>query len=194
MLTEGEIMHSKALHSVAAVSALAITWTSLALAQQRPGTNAPTPLPATEDASSTPTAPILQEPYIDATTERSSLPNGPLLATGVVVLGAPYGASAIAAARSDSDTDDKLYYPVVGPWMALNDRDCSADPCSRKTLDTTLLIGSGVLQGLGALSVLSSLFIPTTTTHSWYLIGDRDLNVMPAGGYGELGAMATGRF
>lgn len=112
----------------------------------------------------------------------------------MVVLGASYGASAIGAARSESETDDKLYYPVVGPWMALNDRDCSVDPCSRRTLDTTLLVGSGVVQGLGALSVVMSLFIPRTTTQSWYLIGNEDMNVTPLGGYGELGAVAMGRF
>lgn len=182
------------LHAVAVASTLVITWSAMASAQQRPGTNAPTPLPASELASSAPTAPILEEPYIEATAERSSLPNTPLLVTGVVLLGASYGASALGAARSESETDDKLYYPVVGPWMALNDRDCSADPCSRKTLDTTLLVGSGVVQGLGALSVLMSLVIPRTTTHSWYLIGTDDLNVTPLGGYGELGAVAVGRF
>lgn len=112
----------------------------------------------------------------------------------MVVLGASYGASVIGAARSESETDDKLYISVAGPWLALSDRDCSLDPCSRKTLDTTLLVGSGVVQGLGALSVLMSLFIPSTSTHSWYLIGNDDVNVTPLGGYGELGAVATGRF
>lgn len=187
-------MRRDTLRSIAAASTLVITWGGIASAQQRPGTNAPTPVPASELASSASSSPILQEPYIDATTERSSLPNTPLLVTGMVVLGASYGASAIGAARSDSETDDKLYYPVVGPWMALNDRDCSVDPCSNKTLDTTLLVGSGVLQGLGALSVVMSLVIPRTTTHSWYLIGNDDVNVTPVGGYGELGAVAMGRF
>jgi hypothetical protein len=187
-------MYRKALRLVAVVSAVAVPWSGIATAQERPGTNARTPLPASEEVSSAPAAPVVQEPYIEATAERSSLPNGPLLVTGVVLLGGSYGASAIAAARSDSETDDKLYYPVVGPWMALNDRDCSADPCSRKTLDTTLLVGSGVVQGLGALSMIMSLFIPRTTTHSWYLIGNEDINVTPVGGAGELGAMAIGRF
>lgn len=187
-------MRRATFRSLAVVSAFVIPWSGIAAAQQRPGTNAPTPLPASDEASSAAAAPILQEPFIEATAERSSLPNRPLLVTGVVLLGASYGASAIAAARSDSETDDKLYYPVVGPWMALNDRDCSVDPCGRKTLDTTLLVGSGVVQGLGALSVLMSLFIPTTTTHSWYLIGSEDFNVTPLGGAGELGAVAIGRF
>jgi hypothetical protein len=190
---QGVVMGKESLRLLT-VSAFVISWLGTAAAQQRPGSNAPTPLPASESSSERPPAPIVREPFIEPTAERSSLPNAPLLATGVVVLGASYGASVIGAARSDSETDDKLYYPVVGPWMALNDRDCSADPCSRKTLDTTLLIGSGVLQGLGALSLLSSLFIPTTTTHTWYLIGNENLNVTPVGSSGELGAVAIGRF
>ena len=187
-------MLRETLRSAAVMSALAISWSGIAAAQQRPGTNAPTPVPASEETRAAASAPIVQEPFINATSERSSLPNTPLLTTGVVVLGASYGASVIAAARSDSETDDKLYYPVVGPWMALNDRDCSADPCSRKTLDTTLLIGSGVLQGLGALGVLLSLVIPETNTESWYLIGSEDFNVTPVGGSSEVGAVAVGRF
>lgn len=181
------------LHLLAA-SALFATWSGVAAAQQQPGTNAPTPVPASELASSAPRGPILQEPVIDASTERSSLPNTPLLVTGLVLLGGSYGASVAGAALSDTESDDKLYYPVVGPWMALRDRDCSVDPCSRKTLDTTLLVGSGVLQGVGALSVLMSLVIPRTTTHSWYLIGDSDVQVAPLLGYGEVGATAVGRF
>jgi hypothetical protein len=187
-------MHREKLHSIAAVSALAVAWSGIAVAQPRPGSNAPTPLPASEAATPTPSAPALQEPYIAATAERSSVPNVPLLTTGVAVLGASYGASVIGAALSDTDDDDKLYYPVVGPWLTLHDRDCSGNACDHKTLDTTLLIGSGVLQGLGALSMLGSLFIPATSTHSRYLIGDEHLNVMPLGGNSELGAVATGRF
>jgi hypothetical protein len=131
---------------------------------------------------------------IDPTTERSSLPNTPLLVTGLVVLGTSYGASAVGAALSERESNDKLYYPVVGPWMALNDRDCGAEPCSNKAVGTTLLVGSGVLQGLGAASMLMSLFIPRTTTHEWYLIGNEDLLVAPLMGAGELGAVAVGTF
>src|SRR5690606_27795288 len=157
---QGITMRRETPKYVAAASAFAMTWGGIAAAQQRPGTNAPTPLPASEEASAQAPTAVVREPYIEASAERSSVPNVPLLTTGLVVLGASYGASVIGAARSDSETDDKLYYPVVGPWLALNDRDCSEDPCSRKTLDTTLLIGSGVLQGLGALSIISSMFIP----------------------------------
>ena len=186
-------MHKNRLQSLAIASAMLTTWGNIAWAQQQPGTNAPTPLPATDAASSASQTPMLQEPYIEATTERSTLPNTPLLVTGLVVLGGTYGASALAAKLSDRESDDKLYYPVVGPWMALSDRDCDAEPCNRKTMDGVLLVGSGVLQGLGAVSVVMSLFVPSTKKHSW-LIGSDDLNVTPQAGYGELGAVATGRF
>ena len=128
------------------------------------------------------------------TYDTTTYPNKPLLVTGFVLLGATYGASAIAAGVSDRESNDKLYYPVAGPWLALDDRDCNAEPCSNKTLDTTLLIGSGVLQGIGALSMVMSLFIPEKTTQSWYLVGNRDFLVAPVAGTKEVGAMATGRF
>ena len=187
-------MPNTRLRSAAALSTMLFTsWTFLAGAQEQPGTNVPTPSPSTESLTPPP-ATALHEPVIDARTERSSFPNTALLVTGVVVLGTSYGASAVGAALSDRESNDKLYYPVVGPWMALNDRDCAAEPCSSKTLGTTLLVGSGVLQGLGAASMLMSLFIPSTTTREWYLIGNSDVLVAPLMGAGELGAVAVGSF
>jgi hypothetical protein len=180
--------------SIVATSSLLLTWTFVAAAQQQPGTNMPTPPPAPATVTAPTTTRALEEPVIDSTTERTSLPNTPLLVTGLVVLGGSYGASAIGAAISDRDSDDKLYYPVVGPWMALSDRDCSADPCGHKALGTTLLIGSGVLQGLGALSMALSLVVPRTTTHEWYLIGNDDLVVAPMLGSSQMGVGAVGRF
>lgn len=191
-------MYAHLLRSGAAGCAL-LSFTLSAAAQQQPGTNVPTPAPVASDPTLTvaPSAPVLEEPVIDPRTYRSSLPNTPLLVTGVVMLGASYGASAIVGGLTDRGSDDNLYYPVVGPWMALDERDCSGDPCSSKTLHTTLLIGSGVLQGLGALSMAMSLFIPQTTTEEWYLIGDAKephLLLAPLAGPNELGAVALGRF
>jgi hypothetical protein len=191
-------MHSSLLCSSAAGCAL-LTLALNAGAQQQPGTNVPTPtaVPADGTLAVTPGAPILEEPVIDPRTYRSSLPNTPLLVTGLVTFGASYGASVIAARVSDRESDDKLYYPVVGPWMALNDRDCAAESCSKKTLHTALLVGSGVVQGVGALSMVLSLMIPRKTTHDWYLIGAEDqpnLQVTPLAGSNELGVLALGRF
>ena len=182
--------------TVFASSLLVIAWTSVAGAQQQAGTNVATaePAPSGETGGATPTTTTLEEPVIDASTQKSAFPNFPLMTTGFVLLGATYGASVIGAAVSDRASDDKLNYPLVGPWMALKDRDCSAHPCGRKLLGTTLLVGSGVLQGVGALGMVMGLFIPRTTTHQWYLIGNEEGFVMPLLGAGELGAAAVGRF
>jgi hypothetical protein len=120
-------------------------------------------------------------------------PNRPLLTTGLVVLGGTYAASAIVAGTSDREADQKLYYPVVGPWLDLNDRGCDELSCSDDTLPRVLLVGDGVLQGVGALGVLLSLVVPETTTKEWYLIGNRDLSISPA--FGSMtGLTAVGRF
>jgi hypothetical protein len=129
---------------------------------------------------------------MDTTTERS-LPNTPLLVTGAVVLGASYGASAISAALSDRESIDQLYYPVAGPWLALDKRDCDLEACDNETLDTTLLIGSGVLHGIGALGVLLSIVGPETTTKRWYLIGNNDVVVAPVMTPSNAGLTAIGR-
>lgn len=121
-------------------------------------------------------------------------PNRPLLITGLVVLGGTYGASVIVGAASNRESDEKLFIPVVGPWLDLKDRDCDADPCDRETLNKTLLIGSGALQGIGALSVLLSLVIPESKEKPWYLIGDEKLSVVPQVGATTTGLHAFGRF
>lgn len=190
-------MYAHLLRSGAAGCAL-LSFTLSAAAQQ-PGTNVPTPTPVTSDPSLTvaPSAPMLEEPVIDPRTYSSSVPNTPLLVTGLVMFGSSYGASAIAGGVTDRESDDNLYYPVVGPWMALDERDCTANPCSNKTLHTTLLIGSGIVQGLGALGMALSLVIPQTTTEEWYLIGNAKephLLLAPLAGANELGAVALGRF
>lgn len=201
--------------SAALAAALSTTWTFSAAAEQ-PVTD-PTSPTATDPAMTSPAAtspdpvmtststtrrePVmtstpstLREPAVSVGAERQTWPNRPLLATGTALLGATYGASVIVAGTSDRDSDDKLYYPVVGPWMSLSDRDCDVESCDNETLGTTLLIGSGVLQGVGALSMVMSLFIPETSTESWYLMGDEDFMVTPVAGTGEVGAAAIGRF
>jgi hypothetical protein len=112
----------------------------------------------------------------------------------VVLLGGSYGASAIVAATSDRAADEKLYYPVAGPWMDLNDRNCDVNACPNRTTDTILLIGDGILQGLGALTLVVSLFVPEKTTRHWYLIGQKGLTLAPRVGTSMAGLAATGNF
>jgi hypothetical protein len=169
---------------------------------EEPGTNIPTP-PVTNNTNTANTdvppfasqpGVVAPEPVIDTKTTTTTFPNRPLLITGLVLLGGSYGASAIVAATSDRKADDKLYYPVAGPWMDLNDRNCDVNACPNKTTDKILLIGDGVLQGLGALTLVMSLFIPEKTTRHWYLIGHEGLTLTPQVGRSVTGLAAVGSF
>jgi hypothetical protein len=134
------------------------------------------------------------EPTIDASTTRKTLPNKPLLVTGTVLLGGTYAASAIVAALSDRDADKKLYYPVAGPWLDLNHRGCDTNPCANNKLDRVLLVGDGILQGIGAFGMLLSLVVPEKTTRSWYLIGNNEFVVAPSLAPCMTGLSAAGTF
>lgn len=192
-------MNTISTHAFRAAASLAVLTCLGGLARaQESGTNMATPLPMSGPNATGAVAPQSAsgqaEPVIDAETTKSTLPNRPLLITGAVLLGGAYGASAIVAATSNRLEDEKLYYPVVGPWMDLNERDCNANPCSTKTLDQVLLVGSGVVQGLGALSLVMSLVVPEKTTRRWYLIGNESLSVAPQVGRYSTGLSAVGRF
>jgi len=179
---------------------------SVASAQQQPGTNVPTPQPASPAAVATTPAPAAtmsplpvvsdpNEPVIDATTTRSTYPNRPLLVTGLVLFGASYAPSAIIGATADREDDKKLVYPVAGPWMNLANRDCGTSACSNEDLYKGLLIADGIVQGVGALGVLMSFVLPEKTTRKWYLIGQDSTQVTPMRmGYGGIGLGASGKF
>jgi hypothetical protein len=124
--------------------------------------------------------------------ETSTSPiNRPLLLTSFLFLGGTYGASAIDAATSGRDADNNLYYPVAGPWMDYANRCDAGHPCNgNETGYKALLILDGVGQGLGALGMVASLFIPERSTRHWFLIGGTEFHAAPSpvgSGYG-LGA------
>ncbi len=147
-------------------------------------------------ASQSSAAPMQDEPL----TENSSPINRPLLVTSVLVLGGSYAASAIDALASGRPEDrSNLAYPIVGPWMDFANRNCERTACANggsglETFNRALLIADGVAQGLGALGIVTSFFIPERATKHWLLLGKEKLNVGPTmvgTGYG-LGAI--GRF
>lgn len=121
-----------------------------------------------QPASTTTTTAAPYYPPGGDTTERTveKRPNRTLLSTGVGIFVVSYGASAVAGAISDRDSDKNLFIPVVGPWMDLADRNCgAADPCgNREDINKAMIITSGVVQGVGVLMALSSLIIPETTS------------------------------
>jgi hypothetical protein len=92
-------------------------------------------------------------------------PNRALLSTGAGIFILSYGASVIAGASSDRDSDKRLFIPVVGPWMDLADRQCNlSNPCgSNEDLAKAMIVTSGVVQGAGVLLAIGSLAIPEST-------------------------------
>jgi hypothetical protein len=90
-------------------------------------------------------------------------PNRPLLWSGVVTAGIPYIASVAVAAESSRTGDQSLYIPFVGPWVDLAQRGgcpVSLPTCNAETFNKVLLVGDGILQGIGAITILSSFFVP----------------------------------
>jgi hypothetical protein len=121
--------------------------------------------------------------------------NRPLLVTSSILLVGSYVPMAAIAFTSDRPADQtNLYYPVVGPWLNLGDRQCDIRACNNEGLNKALLIVDGIGQGLGAIGVVASFFLPGKTTRHWYLIGDDRVHAGPSrvgmGGYG-LGAAGT---
>jgi hypothetical protein len=93
--------------------------------------------------------------------------NAPVFATGALVFAGSSGASAIVAASSEHVGADRLYVPVAGPWLALNDwGNCPvAEPrCDKNTTDKVLLIADGVFQGAGVITMLTGILSPTSHT------------------------------
>jgi hypothetical protein len=122
-------------------------------------------------------------------------PSG-LVSTGIVTLGLSYGAAAIVAANSSRPADKRLYVPVLGPWLDIADRgSCPVgnSSCDHETTNKILIIGDGVIQAVGALTLLSGLMSPTRTIAS---VGPLKIaQIAPVSfGEGRPGVAALGRF
>jgi hypothetical protein len=127
------------------------------------------------------------------TTEVVETWNAPMFATGAVVFAGSYGASAIVASQSDHPGADRLYVPVVGPWLALNDwGNCPIEQprCDSTTTDKVLLVADGVFQAAGVITMVSSLLTPQTHTVSTRRVADTKTRITPTG----KGFAVVGRF
>lgn len=90
--------------------------------------------------------------------------NAPVFATGALVFGGSYAAAAIASSESNHPGADRLWVPVVGPWLALNDwGNCPiANPsCDTNTTDKVLLIADGVFQAAGLITMVDGVLMPS---------------------------------
>ncbi len=144
--------------------------------------------PAAQVTVEQPSPAVVQSaPPSQAETETVSEKGGPstgLLASGAVIFGISYGAAVVAAAASNTDGDQELYVPFVGPWTALNNHD--------GTTDKVLLVTDGVFQALGGFLVIDAFLNPrdVTTTRT----RTAEVHVSPAVSPEFLGLAATGRF
>jgi hypothetical protein len=117
--------------------------------------------------------------------------NAPVFATGALVFGASYAASAVVAATSDHPGADRLYVPVAGPWLALNDwGDCPIENprCDENTTEKVLLVADGVFQAAGVITMVTGLLSPTTHTVYRTTTADKSIKVRPTkNGFAVLG-------
>ncbi len=205
--SKGLIMHSKLVVAVGA-SLFTLSFATAALADDvaapavanpaTPATAAATPTgssttnvtsaaDATAVAPSTTTAPTSAERTVlyDKRT-----PNRFFLYTGGAALVGTYTTTAVIAANNGSIKDHDLYLPIVGPWINL----ASRDSATTSTGDTILILGSGILQGVGAGMVVASLFIPEKYATATIAAGPVKVNVSPTAGAGSGGVGAFGTF
>jgi hypothetical protein len=111
--------------------------------------------------------------------------NAPVFTTGALVFAATYGTSVIAAASSNHPGAERLYVPVLGPWLALGDwGSCpvSQPSCDSNTTDKVLLVADGVFQAAALIAMVDGLIAPShhhviATT----AVNDKNLHVTPAG-------------
>lgn len=104
---------------------------------------------------------------------------------------------------SDRSEDKRLFIPVAGPWIDLSNRHCTITaPCgSNEDFAKTMIVTSGVVQGVGALAALGSLIIPETTTIQERTTTSKalppakpEVHVFPISLAGGAGIGASGRF
>lgn len=116
------------------------------------------PAPTSVVVTPPPTEPQYEEVYDSY--------NAPVFTTGALVFAATYGASVITAAASDDERgNNRLYVPLVGPWLALNDRgdcDITKSSCDHETTAKVLLIADGVFQAAGVIAMLDGIFQPSS--------------------------------
>ena len=131
---------------------------------------------------------------------RTSPWNAPVFTTGAIVFAGSYGGAVITAAASENDTidrgNDRLYIPLAGPWLALEDRhDCPRVPgerCDNETAKRGLLVLDGVLQAGGVITMLTGLFSPHEHVVRRPVVSKR-VRVSPRVG-GHLGLSVVGSF
>lgn len=134
----------------------------------------PPTAPITTESQTTTTPPVVvvqpsappPAPTYQAETETEyDAWNAPVFTSGAILFGGSYAAAAIVSGESNHVGADRLWVPVVGPWLALNDwGNCPIDQprCDTNTTDKVLLIADGVVQAAGILTMVDGLLMPSS--------------------------------
>src|SRR6185369_470889 len=103
---------------------------------------------------------VVQGPAAPARSEHVEYagPNWGLLGPGLAVFSVTYFSSVLVAATSTHEGDKNLYIPLVGPWLDMATRCPTA--CDGDTGRKVLLGFDGVFQGIGAIAIVTSFFVP----------------------------------
>lgn len=144
-------------------------------------------------------AEIPQPKLAPDTVEENAGPNKGLLTMGVVMLGGAYAGSYIVASSSTHPGDERLYVPVVGPWLDLAERGgCPARNCTMETSNKIVLVGDGIVQGFGVLEIIGAFVFPEKRFVAGHVAATAitpEMIVSPASfGAGGVGVTATGSF
>lgn len=92
--------------------------------------------------------------------------SGALIRSGLATFGVGYVAALAVAATSSHAGDNRLYVPVLGPWLDLGSRgSCPVGNagCDHETINKVLLVGDGVIQAAGVITMLTGLLTPSHT-------------------------------
>lgn len=164
-------------------------------------TNAPTVVvnppaaPPADDPPPPTVTVVTPEPEYDVVEDSY---NAPIFMSGALVFGASYGASVITAASTDDTRGNhRLYVPLAGPWLALNDRgscDVLRQSCDHETTAKVLLIADGIFQAAGVIGMLDGIFQPSTHRIVRHRSLDTSIHVTPATVHGDPGVAVFGRF
>jgi hypothetical protein len=151
----------------------------------------PAPQPAPPPQQTT-VVPVVQPQQVDTGGDEDyDYMNAGVFSSGAVMFGGSYVASIIAGASTDHPGADRLYVPVLGPWLALGDwGNCPVGnpSCDSNTTDKVLLVADGIVQAAGVLTMIDGLVWPTH--HHHVVVADTKVHVTPTGN----GMMVFGHF
>jgi hypothetical protein len=132
-----------------------------------------------------------------------------LLGAGLATFVFSYAPAATVPIYSDHKGDQYLYIPFAGPWLDLANRGCagptvmtpngpyelsSARTCGTSAVEEGALITAGIFQGLAALQIMGSFFIPENRAPRIEVGAMPRFAIVPTVGVNGIGAMARGRF